>query len=106
MMIKVLFLICFAKIKYQNVNTFHFLSDFLVWKCEQWEKHLILRRIAEYVLLRHLSLSNENITYIVDQLDFALVHGVGGRYIAISYCLAFLISFLVSSALECYTMLS
>uniref|UniRef100_A0A6P4ACI0 nucleolar protein 6 isoform X1 n=1 Tax=Ziziphus jujuba TaxID=326968 RepID=A0A6P4ACI0_ZIZJJ len=53
------------------------ITESTVWKCEQWEKHLILRRIAEYVLLRHLSLSNENITYIVDQLDFALVHGVG-----------------------------
>ncbi|KAF3441314.1 hypothetical protein FNV43_RR15227 [Rhamnella rubrinervis] len=53
------------------------IAESTVWECKQWERHLILKRIAEFVLFRHLSLSKENITYIVDQLDFSLVHGVG-----------------------------
>ncbi|KAF3447128.1 hypothetical protein FNV43_RR12308 [Rhamnella rubrinervis] len=53
------------------------IAESTVWECEQRERHLILKRIAEFALLRHLSLSKENITYIVDQLDFSLVHGVG-----------------------------
>lgn len=48
-------------------------------------KHLILKRIAEYVLLRHLSLSKENIVHIVDQLDFSLLHGVGGMILGTEY---------------------
>ncbi|KAK9285428.1 hypothetical protein L1049_024621 [Liquidambar formosana] len=46
-------------------------------KAKQWERHVIIKRITEYVLLRHLSLPNENIVHIVDQLDFTLHHGVG-----------------------------
>ncbi|XP_059457350.1 uncharacterized protein LOC132187164 [Corylus avellana] len=53
------------------------IAESTVWESEQWTKHLILKRIAEYVLLRHLSLSKENIVHIVDQLDFSLLHGVG-----------------------------
>nr|POF25474.1 nucleolar protein 6 [Quercus suber] len=47
-----------------------------VWESERWNRHLILKRISEYVLLRHLSSSKENIVHIVDQLDFSLLHGV------------------------------
>ncbi|KAF4390253.1 hypothetical protein F8388_019908, partial [Cannabis sativa] len=46
-----------------------------VWESKQWERHLVLKKITEYVLTRHLSLPKENITNIVDQLDFSLVHG-------------------------------
>ncbi|XP_050281342.1 uncharacterized protein LOC126722227 isoform X3 [Quercus robur] len=52
------------------------IAESTVWECEHWNRHLILKRIAEYVLLRHLSLSKENIVHIVDQLDFSLLHGV------------------------------
>lgn len=52
------------------------IAESTVWESEHWNRHLILKRIAEYVLLRHLSLSKENIVHIVDQLDFSLLHGV------------------------------
>uniref|UniRef100_A0A7N2KYS5 Uncharacterized protein n=1 Tax=Quercus lobata TaxID=97700 RepID=A0A7N2KYS5_QUELO len=52
------------------------IAESTVWECEHWNRHLILKRIAEYILLRHLSLSKENIVHIVDQLDFSLLHGV------------------------------
>lgn len=55
--------------------------NFVVWESEQWTRHLILKRIAEYVLLRHLSLSKENIVHTVDKLDFSLLHGVSGNVI-------------------------
>lgn len=54
-------------------------ANFLVWESEQWMKHLILKRIIEHVLLRHLSISKTNVVQIVDQLDFSLLHGVGGK---------------------------
>ncbi|KAK2981597.1 hypothetical protein RJ640_011127 [Escallonia rubra] len=43
------------------------------WQCDPMGKHLIMKRITEYVLLRHLSLSKENIMHVVDQLDFSLL---------------------------------
>eukprot|EP00257_Ricinus_communis_P021381 XP_015580860.1 nucleolar protein 6 [Ricinus communis] len=52
------------------------IAESTVWESEQWAKHLILKRIVEYVLLRHLSLSKTNILQVVDQLDFSLLHGV------------------------------
>ena len=55
------------------------LSHLLVWESKQWERHTIIKRITEYLLLRHLSLSERNIVHIVDQLDFSLVNGVGGK---------------------------
>ena len=39
-------------------------------------RHLILKIIAEYVILWHLCLSKENTVHIVDQLDFSQIHGV------------------------------
>lgn len=51
----------------------------LVWESKPWERHTIIKRITEYLLSRHLSLSERNIVHIVDQLDFSLVHGVGGK---------------------------
>ncbi|XP_027359754.1 nucleolar protein 6 [Abrus precatorius] len=51
------------------------IAESTVWESEQWAKHLILKRIAEHVLSRHLSLSKESIVVIVDQLDFSLLHG-------------------------------
>lgn len=49
-----------------------------VWESEQWTRHLVLKRIIEYVFQRHLSLPKENIVQIVDQLDFSLLHGAKG----------------------------
>lgn len=69
----------FAKSKYQIDTIMFVLLLILVWKSEQWERHLIIKTIAEYVLIRHLSLRKENITHIVDQLDFSLVHGTIGN---------------------------
>jgi hypothetical protein len=51
---------------------------YVVWESEQWKKHLILKRIVEYILLRHLSISKTSIEQTVDQLDFSLLHGVEG----------------------------
>ncbi|XP_021908004.1 LOW QUALITY PROTEIN: nucleolar protein 6 [Carica papaya] len=51
------------------------IAESTVWETEQWSRHLILKKIVEYVLLRHLSLSKENIVQIVDQLDFSLIYG-------------------------------
>ncbi|KAK7406701.1 hypothetical protein VNO78_08331 [Psophocarpus tetragonolobus] len=53
------------------------IAESTVWECEQWARHLVLKRIAEHVLSRHLSLSKENIVVAVDQLDFSLLHGAG-----------------------------
>lgn len=55
------------------------LSQLLVWESKQWERHTVIKRITEYLLLRHLALSERNIVHIVDQLDFSLVHGAGGK---------------------------
>ncbi|KAG8659917.1 nucleolar protein 6 isoform X2 [Manihot esculenta] len=52
------------------------IAESTVWECEQWAKHLILKRIIEFVLLRHFSLSKADILPVVDQLDFSLLHGV------------------------------
>ncbi|CAJ2646395.1 unnamed protein product [Trifolium pratense] len=51
------------------------IAESTVWECKKWERHLILKKIAEHVLSRHLSLSKENIAVVVDQLDFSLAHG-------------------------------
>ena len=64
---------------------FFFFFFLVVWESEHWNRHLILKRISEYVLLRHLSLSKENIVHIVDQLDFSLLHGVHGNELATEY---------------------
>ncbi|WJZ86013.1 hypothetical protein VitviT2T_005516 [Vitis vinifera] len=53
------------------------IAESTVWESKQWERHTIIKRITEYLLLRHLSLSERNIVHIVDQLDFSLVNGVG-----------------------------
>ncbi|WCJ24913.1 Nucleolar protein 6 [Euphorbia peplus] len=52
------------------------IAESTVWETDQWAKHLILKRIIEYVLLRHLSLSKTNVVQVVDQLDFSLLVGV------------------------------
>ena len=62
-----------------------FFPFFVVWECEHWNRHLILKRIHEYVLLQHLSLSKENIVHVVDQLDFSLLHGVRGNELVTEY---------------------
>ncbi|KAJ6378798.1 hypothetical protein OIU78_028927 [Salix suchowensis] len=52
------------------------IAESTVWESEQWMKHLILKRIVEYILLRHLSITKNSIEQTVDQLDFSLLHGV------------------------------
>ncbi|XP_050228407.1 uncharacterized protein LOC126677694 [Mercurialis annua] len=51
------------------------IAESTVWEIEQGAKHLILKRIVEYVFLRHLSLPETNVLQVVDQLDFSLLHG-------------------------------
>ncbi|KAG2376103.1 uncharacterized protein HKW66_Vig0157430 [Vigna angularis] len=53
------------------------IAESTVWESEQWARYLILKRIAEHVLSRHLSLSMEDIVVVVDQLDFSLIHSAG-----------------------------
>ncbi|KAJ4851471.1 hypothetical protein Tsubulata_014141 [Turnera subulata] len=53
------------------------IAESVVWESEQWMKHHILPRIIEHVLLRHLSISKTSMVQVVDQLDFALLLGVG-----------------------------
>ncbi|XLR10635.1 hypothetical protein S83_038573 [Arachis hypogaea] len=53
------------------------IAESTVWESEQWSRHLVLKRIVEHVIGRHLSLSMENIIGAVDQLDFSLLHGAG-----------------------------
>lgn len=71
-------------------------SNFIVWESEQWTRHLILKRISEYVLVRHLSVTKENIVHVVDQLDFSLLHGVNGNAIGHKLLVVF-VSFLPCS---------
>ncbi|KAK6922708.1 Nrap protein, domain 6, partial [Dillenia turbinata] len=52
------------------------IAESTVWECKQWERHLIIKRISEYVLLRHLSIPRENMMHVADQLDFSLLLGV------------------------------
>lgn len=46
---------------------------YTVWECKEWEKHLIMKDIVEYVLSRHLSITKEKIIPIAGQLDFTLL---------------------------------
>ncbi|KMT09405.1 hypothetical protein BVRB_6g128810 isoform B [Beta vulgaris subsp. vulgaris] len=50
------------------------IGECVVWEYKQWEKHLIVKRIIEHVLSRHLSLSVESVVVSADQLDFSLCH--------------------------------
>ncbi|RAL52526.1 hypothetical protein DM860_017220 [Cuscuta australis] len=49
------------------------IAEVAVWECKEWEKHLIVRDIVEYVLSRHLSITKEKIIPIASQLDFTLI---------------------------------
>lgn len=51
------------------------IAETAVWECEYWEKHLIIKKIMEYTLCRHLSLSSQDISIVGDQLDFTLLQG-------------------------------
>ncbi|KAL5704638.1 hypothetical protein ACHQM5_023031 [Ranunculus cassubicifolius] len=70
------------------------IAESTVWECGHWERHLIIKRISEHVLSRHLSLSKENIVPVADQLDFCLLHGNGDP---ISFCANLLEAFEVLS---------
>lgn len=47
----------------------------VVWECKPSEVYLVIKWITEHILVTHLKLLRENITCIVDQLDFPLVLG-------------------------------
>ncbi|KAK6258334.1 hypothetical protein SCA6_012808 [Theobroma cacao] len=51
------------------------IAESTVWESEQWTRHLILKRIIEFLLGHHLSLLKKDIVQIVDQLDFSVLHG-------------------------------
>uniref|UniRef100_A0A0E0MK29 Nucleolar protein 6 n=1 Tax=Oryza punctata TaxID=4537 RepID=A0A0E0MK29_ORYPU len=53
------------------------IAESTVWESESWEKHTIIKRIADHVLIKHLSLQKEDLILVVDQLDFCLL--VGGQ---------------------------
>ncbi|KAM3273556.1 hypothetical protein ACQJBY_043026 [Aegilops geniculata] len=53
------------------------IAESTVWETETWERHTIIKRIADYVLTKHLLLQQEDLTHVVDQLDFCLL--VGGQ---------------------------
>ena len=58
-----------------------------VWECEPWEKHLIIKRITEYILTKHFLPSKEDVVHTVDQLDFCLhVGGKGERLRLLASC--------------------
>ncbi|MBA0618159.1 hypothetical protein Godav_027542 [Gossypium davidsonii] len=50
------------------------IAESTVWESKQGTRHLILKRIIEFLLGRHLSLSKKDIVPVVDQLDFCLLH--------------------------------
>ncbi|XP_026393536.1 nucleolar protein 6-like isoform X1 [Papaver somniferum] len=51
------------------------IAESTVWECQHWERHLIIKRICDYILSRHLALPEEKITCVAEQLDFCLLHG-------------------------------
>ena len=51
-----------------------------VWECESWERHTIIKRIADYVLMKHLALQKDDLIHIVDQLDFCLLVDGQGKF--------------------------
>lgn len=59
-----------------------------VWECQSWEKHTIIKRIADYVLVKHLSLQKDDLIHVVDQLDFSLLVDGQGKF-QIFLCVAF-----------------
>ncbi|MCD7454518.1 hypothetical protein HAX54_025139 [Datura stramonium] len=50
------------------------IAEVAVWEHEEWQRHLIIKDIAEHILSRHLSIPKEKIVPIVHQLDFCLLH--------------------------------
>ncbi|WOK92270.1 nucleolar protein 6 isoform X1 [Canna indica] len=51
------------------------IAESTVWECETWERHLIIKRICEYLISKHLLLTKEDVAHTVDQLDFCLQLG-------------------------------
>ncbi|GMH24573.1 hypothetical protein Nepgr_026416 [Nepenthes gracilis] len=51
------------------------IAESTVWQCKPSERHHIIKRIVEYVVSQHLSLPEDNVTVVADQLDFSLTHG-------------------------------
>ncbi|CAN6330646.1 unnamed protein product [Urochloa humidicola] len=49
------------------------IAESTVWECESWERHTIIKRIADYVLIKHLSLQKDDLIHVVDQMDFCLL---------------------------------
>ncbi|KAH9614552.1 hypothetical protein KSS87_003366 [Heliosperma pusillum] len=51
------------------------IAEAACWECEPPERHLIVKKIIEHILSRHLSLLKDRITVNADQLDFSLCNG-------------------------------
>jgi hypothetical protein len=51
-----------------------------VWESESWERHTIIKRITDYVLVKHLSLQKDDLIHVVDQLDFCLLVDGQGKF--------------------------
>ncbi|PNT65398.1 hypothetical protein BRADI_4g41717v3 [Brachypodium distachyon] len=49
------------------------IAESTVWETEPWKRHTIVKRIADYVLTKHLLLQKEDLVHVVDQLDFCLL---------------------------------
>nr|GEX34116.1 nucleolar protein 6 [Tanacetum cinerariifolium] len=45
----------------------------VLWQCKPAKRYFITKWVSEYVLKRHLSVTEEMIVHVVDQLDFSLV---------------------------------
>ncbi|XP_064957513.1 uncharacterized protein LOC135581344 isoform X1 [Musa acuminata AAA Group] len=48
------------------------IAESTVWECEPWARHLIIKRICEYLFAKHFLLTKDDVVHIVDQLDFCL----------------------------------
>lgn len=58
-----------------------------MWECQGWQRHLIIQRIVEHVLHRHLSLAPESLHIVSGQLDYALLEKGTGIHLDLHVCL-------------------
>lgn len=65
----------------------------IVWQCKPAKRYLIIKWVTEYVLKRHLSVTEEKIVHVVDQLDFSLVRDGEGTAVFLYVICTFLVIF-------------
>ncbi|PKA50392.1 hypothetical protein AXF42_Ash013481 [Apostasia shenzhenica] len=51
------------------------IAESTVWECGPGQRHLIMKRVAEFVLSKYFLVPKEDLVYITDQLDFCLLLG-------------------------------